>query len=133
MVQSAKPNTIASTGFVVVSPKKDNSKFLYYTLTSEKYTNFLTAIADTHTSTYPAFNPDVIENSLVAYPFENEQQKITNNVMSQFELIVSTLFDKIQNNNEQISRLSEMRDLLLPKLMSGKIRVPVTEHNVEVC
>ena len=35
------------------------------------------------------------------------------------------LFDKIRLNYNQIQTLSQVRDSLLPKLMSGKIRVPV--------
>jgi type I restriction enzyme S subunit len=130
LIQGVKPNTIVSTGFAVISPTQQNSKFLYYFLTTDKYTNFLTAIADTHTSTYPSFNPDIIQKSLVAYPTENEQQTIAE-IPSRFESIMDGLFRKIQNNNEQISSLSQLREILLPKLMSGKIRVPVSRENVE--
>ena len=35
------------------------------------------------------------------------------------------LFEKIYQNESQIVRLSQIRDSLLPRLMSGKIRVPV--------
>ena len=41
----------------------------------------------------------------------------------QFQNIVN----KIQHNNEENTKLAEMRDLLLPKLMSGEIRMPVEE------
>ena len=36
---------------------------------------------------------------------------------------VEPLFNKIQTNNKQIQTLTEMRDALLPRLISGKIRV----------
>ena len=51
-VISAKPNTIASTGFAVISAKNINPRFLYYFLTTQKFTDYLSAIADAHTSTY---------------------------------------------------------------------------------
>ncbi len=37
------------------------------------------------------------------------------------------IINKIQHNNEENTKLAEMRDLLLPKLMSGEIRLPVEE------
>ena len=129
-IQNAKPNTIVSTGFAVISPMKGNSKFLYYHITTDKYTNYLSAIADSHTSTYPSFNPDIIQKSLVAYPDENEQQ-MTTNLPSQLDLIMEGLFGKVENNSKQISTLSRLRDMLLPKLMSGKIRVPIPSANME--
>lgn len=76
LINQSKPNTIVSTGFAVISAQKVNPKFLYYYLTTEKYTNYLTAIADAHTSAYPSFNPDVIENSLVPLPGKEEQDRI---------------------------------------------------------
>ena len=51
--------------------------------------------------------------------------------LSQFDPIVRELYSKAQNNNDQNSTLSQLRDMLLPKLMSGKIRVPVPKDNVE--
>ena len=35
------------------------------------------------------------------------------------------LFDKQVNNHRQIQTLTQLRDMLLPKLMSGEIRVEV--------
>lgn len=89
-IKEAKPNTIVSTGFVVISCKKVNPKFLYHYLTTDKVTNYLTTIADSHTSAYPSFNPDIIENSLMPYPSEQEQEQIAK--------ILSDLDSKIQIN-----------------------------------
>ena len=46
-------------------------------------------------------------------------------VLNQFEEACSSLFDQISNNAKQTKILSQIRNSLLPKLMSGKIRVPV--------
>lgn len=40
-----------------------------------------------------------------------------------FTYKIEPLFNKIQTNNKQIQTLTEMRDALLPRLISGKIRV----------
>jgi len=44
-------------------------------------------------------------------------------ILKKFEIITSNLFLKVNNNNLEIKDLSQIRDALLPKLMSGKIRV----------
>ena len=41
----------------------------------------------------------------------------------EFNDFVKKLYIKIQTNNTQIEALSATRDLLLPKLMSGEVRV----------
>jgi type I restriction enzyme S subunit len=91
-VNKAKSNTVASTGFAVISAKKINPKFLYYYLTTDKYTEYLTAIAESHTSAYPSFNPDIIEKSFVPYPSKDEQYLISK--------VLSDLDNKIELNNE---------------------------------
>jgi len=46
-------------------------------------------------------------------------------VLAEFELIMENIFLKTLENNLQIETLSHLRDSLVLKLMSGKIRVPV--------
>ena len=43
--------------------------------------------------------------------------------LNQFDLVIKPLFNKIRENSEQIQNLSATRDQLLPKLMSGEVRV----------
>lgn len=45
-------------------------------------------------------------------------------IVQKFELSMETVFLKLLENNLQMETLSRLRDTLLPKLMSGKIRVP---------
>ena len=44
-------------------------------------------------------------------------------LISKFDSNVKSLFDKIFFNQSQIRALESLRDNLLPKLMSGKVRV----------
>ena len=55
-----------------------------------------------------------------------------NQTLDRFHEICSVLFDKIANQSQNSRTLASIRDCLLPKLMSGKIRVPVQKENVEV-
>lgn len=91
-IKKAKPNTIASTGFAVITSKKIHPQFLYYYISTDRYTYYLSAIADMHTSAYPACNPDVIENSLMPYPPLPDQRAIAK--------ILSDLDEKIELNRQ---------------------------------
>lgn len=44
-------------------------------------------------------------------------------VISDFQILVKPLFEKIKSNQIQIRTLTALRDTLLPKLMSGEVRV----------
>lgn len=50
---------------------------------------------------------------------------------SKLQEFVSQLYGKMSINIEQNQTLSEIRDLLLPRLISGKIRVPNCKWNLE--
>ena len=45
------------------------------------------------------------------------------NVLNQFEEKISEMFDLIEVKDKEIVRLASLRDTLLPKLMSGQIKV----------
>ena len=38
---------------------------------------------------------------------------------------ISPIFEKIETNSRQIKSLEKMRDTLLPKLLSGEVRVEI--------
>lgn len=48
-------------------------------------------------------------------------------IMKEFNSIISSIFNKIKYNTEQIQTLTQTRDTLLPKLMSGQLRVKNVE------
>jgi type I restriction enzyme S subunit len=62
-------------------------------------------------------NKKVFENIKIRLP----EQKILN----KFHKIVNPIFSKILNNQKEIQTLTKIRDTLLPKLITGKIRVKV--------
>lgn len=47
----------------------------------------------------------------------------TKKVASDFSHIINPLFSKLRVNTQQIQTLTQTRDVLLPKLMSGKLRI----------
>jgi len=52
-----------------------------------------------------------------------------NQTLDAFENIANKLMEKTDSLKMQNEILTQIRDLLLPKLMSGKIRVPVSKEN----
>lgn len=94
-IKKAKPNLIASTGFAVVNSKEGKSDpyFLYNLLTTSDYTNFLVKVADSQTSTYPAFNPSIIQHSKFVLPPYLEQRAIAS--------VLLPLDEKIELLDEQ--------------------------------
>ena len=47
----------------------------------------------------------------------------TRDILRQFSMIVQPILDQIELKQKMIFRLTESRDRLLPKLMSGEIEV----------
>jgi len=45
--------------------------------------------------------------------------------LQDFNQFTSTFIDKLRENTKQIRTLEKLRDTLLPKLMSGEVRVPL--------
>ena len=45
------------------------------------------------------------------------------NILKECHKVIEPLFDKIFNNQKQIHTLEQIRDTLLPKLMSGEVKV----------
>jgi type I restriction enzyme S subunit len=63
-------------------------------------------------------------------PVQTKEIKIVvppRKLLNDFGNLTNTMIQKINSNNSQIQTLSQIRDALLPKLMSGKIRVPLEE------
>jgi len=56
-----------------------------------------------------------LDEAIVLVPSTNKLEEMT--------LIVEPLIDKIIENNKQIRTLTSLRNTLLPKLMSGEVRV----------
>ena len=54
-----------------------------------------------------------------------------NELLNAFETAVKAFYEKISINHHQNETLAELRDTLLPKLMSGEIRVKDAEQEVE--
>jgi type I restriction enzyme S subunit len=48
-------------------------------------------------------------------------------IISSFDIVIKSIFEKIKKNQQEITHLTNLRDTLLPKLMSGEIDVNEVE------
>ncbi len=101
IAKNVKPNTIASTGFAVLTAKKIDPNFLFYYLTTDEIVYFLNSVAEANTTTYPAFNASLFENIEVTIPNDIETQ-------TQIAQILTSLDDKIELNLQMNQTLEAM-------------------------
>jgi len=115
IIRNPDDNIIVSTGYCVLNCHKINPYFVYLFLTSKQMTKYLHNIAEGSTSTYPSLKPIDIENLEFNLPPSEK--------LESFFDIADSIWEKIDCNHNQIQTLQKTRDTLLPKLMSGEVRV----------
>lgn len=108
-------NLVVSSGFCVLTPTKISPHFVYLLLTNDEMTESLHSIAEGSTSTYPSLKPSDIAAITFQLPPTDK--------LADFAKIAIDSWDKIHQNYKQIQTLEKLRDNLLPKLMSGEVKV----------
>lgn len=109
-----EPNfAIKNIGLFKSSQKPAFAKFLYLLLKSPLGNQFIYESADGSTQEYISLG------SLRQLKFKYSGDL----AIEQFDKTISPYFEKKFLNNKQIRILSNLRDTLLPKLMSGEVRV----------
>ncbi len=103
-----------------IVPYKDHYRYYLY-LFMKNFTDLLTAMASGGTAT---LNLNTGNFSKIYIPLPDE------NILKECHKVIKLLFDKIFNNQKQIRTLEQMRDTLLPKLISGEVRVRMEMCNV---
>lgn len=120
LIKEPSLNMVASTGFAVLTSKGTTSNDLVYLyLTQDEVTERLQSIAESSTSTYPSIKPSDISSLKMALPSYDKQVSFTQ--------VVEIFHKQIWENQKQNKNLSSIRDNLLPKLMSGEIRVSLKQ------
>ena len=101
--------------------KKDLNSYLYSFLMSGNYEEKILSMG--YGSAQPNISPSQIENIDIICP--NEAKLVS------FLKISNPIFMKVLDNNNQIQILTKTRDTLLPKLMSGQVRVKNIKHTAD--
>ena len=99
--------------YVLIPHKEDLSGFIYYMMDY----NLEEIVTNARGSVISYLTKGDLEDSKIAFP-EKENH-------IQYTVIFQIINEFILNLNKENEKLSELRDTLLPKLMSGEIRVPL--------
>ena len=108
-----------STGFAVLRPRSARDRaFVWRAATSAENIDRLAHLADG--GAYPAVRPDAVAATEIVIPSAP--------VLDAFRDAVSASIDLIDANKAESRTLAQTRDLLLPRLMSGELRVADAER-----
>jgi len=109
-------NYVVSTKLMVLRSKNIISQaFIYFYLTNPATVEWLQMIAESRSGTFPQITFDQIKVLKVNIPSEK--------ILNESIVWCETTLKKIKSNQTQIRTLTAMRDTLLPKLMSGEVKV----------
>ena len=123
----SKDGLTVSTGFAVLSPLAAKYRdAVYLAATSTENIKRLANLAYGHGGTYPAVKPAEVSDTPIVFPGDN--------VLAAFARLVSPVRDRVERSKTESQTLTQTRDLLLPKLVSGEIRLHKVEDLVgEAC
>lgn len=112
-MHSPAANLIVSTGFVVLSPSYFGPSYLHQLVTQSEFVDYLVANADG--SAYPAVRPEHFASAPALRP--------PTDVLQAFELATMPARDLIASTERESRNLAGLRDYLLPRMVSGRVRV----------
>lgn len=115
---------VVSTKLMVLRAKQQvNPAVVYFYLTHPLTLQWLQMIAETRSGTFPQITFDQVKTMRINLPSGETLERVS-------AWLESTL-DKLHANNHQIRTLEQLRDTLLPKLMSGEVRVSSNQNELQ--
>jgi type I restriction enzyme S subunit len=110
-----------STGFAVLRPKQPYYRELVYcTATSAENIERLSHLADG--AAYPAIRPEVVAAT--------ELPSFEEDLVLRFSAVTRPIFDRMEIARQESKSLARIRDLLMPKLISGDLRLKDAERAI---
>jgi type I restriction enzyme S subunit len=110
----AEEGLTGSTAFAVLRPARPQyAEFVYFAATASENIEALSHLSDG--GAYPAVRPEVVAETKVIRP--------TDQILDIFSRTTAPLCAKMTQNERESRTLSALREALLPKLISGELRV----------
>lgn len=107
---------VCSTEFLVLKPKAMfSTAYIYCLARSAKFRQKLQSLVTGTSKSH--------QRAQMKYVMSIDTIIPTDSILQQFQKLTSVLFDRILANRRETSTLAELRDELLPKLLSGEIRM----------
>jgi type I restriction enzyme S subunit len=111
---------VVSTKFMVLRAINDiPPRYLYQILKQTETVEYFNIIAESRSGTFPQITFDSIKSYKLIRP-----SKVC---LEKYIACVEPIFHKIDLLNKQIQTLANLRDTLLPRLISGQLRLPDVE------
>ena len=115
VIYNLEENAISSTEFIVWKTfDRFEKNFLYQVATSEGFIEYCTRFATGTSNSHKRVSPDIMVGFQI--PFEKTY-------IQKFGEITDSIRTQVLQNNEQNQELTQLRDWLLPMLMSGQVKV----------
>ena len=108
-----------TTAFVL---RSEHPSFALFAMFDESTVEFATTHSEGSTIPYAKWAGSLERKPLVLPPTD---------LMSCFEAVATPIVDAGMQNTHRMRTLAELRDTLLPRLISGKLRLPEAEREIE--
>lgn len=115
--------SICSTEFIVYEGKREGwTDFLYWLFKSQSFSDLMLSHVTGTTGSRQRVKPnDTLSFRIITPP---------DNIIGEFVKAISVISKQVQMNLEESQNLAQIRDALLPKLLSGEIRVNSGNNNM---
>ncbi len=124
-VGKAGVNAVCSTEFIVWTPKAPaNSAFLYCLASSAEFNSAMRQLVTGTSNSHQRVKPDQLSDIRVF--------AASGAAICECSKLLLALIEQVLQNRQQSRSLAQLRDTLLPKLISGELRVPDAERIVGV-
>lgn len=124
LVGDAGHNAVCSTEFIVWTPKQPaNSAFIYVLASSVEFNSAMRQLVTGTSNSHQRVKPEQLANIRVI--------AANDEAISKFSVQVKPLMEKILHHRQQNQQLAQLRDTLLPKLISGEVRIKDAERLAE--
>lgn len=117
-------NAVCSTEFLVFIPVGGTSKeFIYCYFTTDFFKQLLCQLVTGTSNSHQRVKPDAVSNMPTFIPSVD--------VLKAFGVLMNPIFEQIRHSRQTVQTLNQLRDTLLPRLISGQLRLPDAESMVK--
>lgn len=111
-----KKLNVASSEFVVMeSPNNKINSFIYNICLNSQFIDYLKANTTGSTNSRQRVKPTIAVNYKLA---------VEDSIVKKYSEIITPYMEEMKTLRSEIGKLTQLRDTLLPKLMSGEIEIP---------
>ncbi len=114
-VKSESDLAVASTEFLVWEGRRVSSAWLWATLSGDAFRSKLVGASGGTSTSHQRVKPQDVENHRLVHP--------ATTVLRQFDAIAEPALDEVSTLRKLNRRLATTRDLLLPRLLTGRLDI----------